>query len=80
MRTLSCLTFLLAVNVLFSADPVTERHYLSGHGPEDAVAWDFTVTAGRRAGEKATIPVPSNWEQHGFGGYDYGEGSPQKSG
>ena len=79
MRTLPCLIFLLAVNLLFAADPVTERQYLSGHGPEDAVAWDFTVTAGRRAGEQATIPVPSNWEQHGFGGYDYGQGSVQKS-
>jgi hypothetical protein len=51
----------------------TERIYLSGKGPKDAVPWGFTVTAGRRAGETATIPVPSNWEQHGFGTYSYGE-------
>lgn len=54
-------------------EPKSERVYLSGHGPEDAVSWDFTVTGGRRAGEKATIPVPSNWELHGFGTYDYGQ-------
>ncbi|MEO6002173.1 MAG: glycoside hydrolase family 2 TIM barrel-domain containing protein [Opitutus sp.] len=60
--------------VAHAADvPTTERKYLSGHGPSDAVPWDFSVTAGRRAGEWATLPVPSNWEQHGFGGYDYGE-------
>jgi hypothetical protein len=75
MRARFCLIFLCVTALLRSADPTTEREYLSGHGPEDAVAWDFTVTAGRRAGEKATIPVPSNWEQHGFGGYNYGQGS-----
>lgn len=53
--------------------PRTEYQYLSGRGPADAVAWDFEVTAGRRAGEKSTIPVPSNWEQHGFGSYNYGQ-------
>ena len=45
---------------------------LSGSGPDDAVPWEFSATAGRRAGEKAPIPVPSQWEQHGFGGYNYG--------
>jgi hypothetical protein len=50
----------------------TERVYLSGQGPSDAVEWDFYCSSGRRSGEWTTIPVPSNWEQHGFGGYDYG--------
>lgn len=50
----------------------TERLMLSGHGPDDAVPWDFTIDGGRRAGEAATIPVPSNWQQHGFGVYKYG--------
>src|SRR3979411_2906040 len=53
--------------------PQTVRLYLSGHGPKDAVPWEFTVTGGRRAGEQTVIPVPSNWEQHGFGTYSYGE-------
>jgi beta-galactosidase/beta-glucuronidase len=53
-------------------EPKTERQYLSGHGPKDAVPWNFECTGGRRAGEKTTIPVPSNWEQHGFGNYNYG--------
>ncbi|MBP2161618.1 MULTISPECIES: glycoside hydrolase family 2 TIM barrel-domain containing protein [Asticcacaulis] len=55
------------------AAPETERVYLSGQGPKDAVPWEFSVTGGRRAGETTTIPVPSNWEQHGFGTYNYGE-------
>ncbi|QBE66721.1 glycoside hydrolase family 2 TIM barrel-domain containing protein [Pseudoduganella lutea] len=57
-----------------AAAPVTEVRYLSGTGPKTAVPWDFRVTAGRRAGAWSTIPVPSNWELQGFGGYDYGEG------
>ena len=68
---------ILAASTLFSSlhaeIPQTERQFLSGHGPTDAVPWEFSVTNGRRAGEWTTIPVPSNWEQHGFGGYDYGE-------
>lgn len=69
---------LLLVATLWSAAapataPLTERRYLSGKGPSDAVEWDFTVSAGRRAGEQAKIPVPSHWEQHGFGVYNYGQ-------
>jgi hypothetical protein len=75
-RTLLCafVVFLSAAGRAIAADvPKTERLYLSGHGPEDAVPWGFTVTGGRRAGEQTTIPVPSNWEQQGFGTYSYGE-------
>jgi hypothetical protein len=61
-----------------AADPVTERIYLSGKGPSDAVLWDFTVSGGARAGEQARIPVPSNWEQHGFGAYRYGQERAEK--
>ncbi len=55
------------------ADP-TETHtrYLSGEGPSDAVPWDFFCLEGRKAGSWSTIPVPSHWEQHGFGTYTYG--------
>ena len=55
-----------------AGEPQTERQYLSGRGPKDAVPWEFTVTGGRRASEQTTIPVPANWEQHGFGTYSYG--------
>lgn len=50
----------------------TEVRMLSGNGPEDAVPWEFFCTGGRRSGEWTTIPVPSCWEQHGFGTYNYG--------
>lgn len=68
---------LTALTSLVAAEPRTERQYLSGHGPADAVPWEFTVTGGRRAGEKTTIPVPSNWELQGFGTYNYGEVQPK---
>jgi hypothetical protein len=53
--------------------------YLSGHGIDDAVPWAFTINAGRRAGEAATIPVPSNWELHGFGTFHYGRGEARST-
>jgi len=58
-----------------ATDPTTEIRYLSGHGPKDAVPWDFTIQGGRRSGEATTIPVPSNWEFQGFGNYTYGYSS-----
>ena len=58
-----------------AAVPVTEQRYLSGQGPATAVPWDFKVSDGRRTGAWSTIPVPSNWELQGYGGYDYGEGA-----
>ncbi len=64
---------------LSAAEPRTEQIFLSGHDTKDAVPWEFQVTGGRRAGESTTIPVPSNWEQHGFGAYDYGQDPRRKS-
>jgi hypothetical protein len=60
-------------------DTQTQRRYLSGQGPKDALPWDFTVSEGRRAGERATLPVPSHWEQHGFGSYNYGQEQDKSS-
>jgi hypothetical protein len=50
----------------------TERLYLSGTGPHDAVEWEFSIDRGRRAGDWTTIPVPSQWELQGFGEFAYG--------
>ena len=47
----------------------TQIQYLSGTGPEDAVSWEFYCTGGRQSGVWTRIPVPSCWEQHGFGTY-----------
>jgi len=55
----------------------TETRYLSGHGKDDAVEWEFRVSEGRRAGVWTTIPVPSNWELQGFGTYNYGHDDPK---
>ncbi|MBK1879807.1 glycoside hydrolase family 2 protein [Pelagicoccus mobilis] len=61
---------------LLSAAPAGERIYLSGKSHVDAVDWDFYCSAGRKSGEWTKIPVPSNWEQQGFGGYNYGHDDP----
>jgi len=51
----------------------TESRYLSGTDKDHTVPWEFMVSDGRRKGEWTTIPVPSNWELHGFGTYTYGQ-------
>ena len=50
----------------------TERQYLSGHGCDDMVQWDFMCTDGRNSGKWTKIGVPSCWELQGFGTYQYG--------
>ncbi|WP_207424961.1 glycoside hydrolase family 2 TIM barrel-domain containing protein [Pedobacter sp. SYSU D00535] len=49
-----------------------EVQYLSGTDVKNTKTWDFWVTGGRKSGFWTSIPVPSHWEQHGFGGYNYG--------
>jgi len=75
MRLYACCTALLALigSAALAAEPIdTQKLMLTGHGPADAVPWDFHIDGGMRAGEKAHIPVPSNWQQQGFGHYQYG--------
>ena len=50
----------------------SEIQYLTGLGKDDPVLWDFYCTGGRQSGYWTSLPVPSNWELHGFGGYNYG--------
>ena len=54
------------------SEPVTEHRYLSGHGCDNMVQWDFFCTEGQRAGQWTTIGVPSCWEMQGFGTLQYG--------
>jgi len=49
----------------------TDVQYLSGHGKDDAAPWEFFCTGGMRSNVWTTIPVPSCWEQQGFGAYGY---------
>ena len=50
----------------------TQQLYLSGHGCDDMVEWDFLCTDGRNSGKWTKIGVPSCWELQGFGTYQYG--------
>lgn len=50
----------------------TQRQYLSGHGSDDMVQWDFYCTGGNNSGKWTKIGVPSCWELQGFGTYQYG--------
>ncbi|WP_425234530.1 glycoside hydrolase family 2 TIM barrel-domain containing protein [Ulvibacterium sp.] len=49
-----------------------KRVYLSGKDASETVNWDFKVTDGANSGVWSKLPVPSNWELHGFGTYNYG--------
>ena len=51
---------------------MTHRQYLSGHGCDDMVQWDFQCSDGRNSGKWTKIGVPSCWELQGFGTYQYG--------
>lgn len=64
--------FALMTTLAAQQVPQTERQYLSGHGCDDMVEWDFFCTDGRNAGKWTKIGVPSCWELQGFGTYQYG--------
>src|SRR5829696_7137765 len=49
-----------------------EVQYLSGTDNKHTVDWDFFCTGGRNSGYWTKIAVPSQWEQQGFGSYNYG--------
>ena len=65
-------TLALATTLTAQTFPQTERQYLSGHGCDDMVEWDFFCTDGRNSGKWTKIGVPSCWELQGFGTYQYG--------
>ena len=72
------ITRIITIILLFTVSSVwaepekKEVKYLSGTDNENTVAWDFFCTSGRKSGKWTTIQVPSQWEQQGFGEYDYG--------
>ena len=74
MRKVTTLLSTLALATTLTAQtfPQTERQYLSGHGCDDMVEWDFFCTDGRNSGRWTKIGVPSCWELQGFGTYQYG--------
>ncbi|MBQ2674985.1 MAG: glycoside hydrolase family 2 [Prevotella sp.] len=63
-------TFALTLSAQPSVE--TARQYLSGHGCDDMVQWDFFCSDGHNSGKWTKIGVPSCWELQGFGTYQYG--------
>jgi len=75
MKKTLFLSFIWAVSMTVLASK-TEVHYLSGTDKDHTVNWDFFCTKGMNSGIWSTIQVPSQWEQQGFGAYNYGQGDP----
>lgn len=69
-RKLSVALIFLLISTAYGQQ--TEIKYLSGTGSDHRVDWDFYCDKGRNSGRWTTIPVPSCWEQEGFGSYNYG--------
>jgi len=65
------LTLLIALATQTGMAQPTILQYLSGTDKDHTVQWDFLCTRGRNSGKWSTIAVPSNWEQQGFGTYNY---------
>jgi hypothetical protein len=61
----------LALALLPAFAQETETQFLSGHGKDDAIPWKFFCTSGAQSGYWTNLPVPSNWELHGFGTLTY---------
>ena len=53
----------LLTGTYLSAQPLseTQKLYLSGHGCDDMVEWDFFCTDGNNSGKWTKIGVPSCW-------------------
>ena len=66
------LSLLTSATALAQSGTTKEVQYLSGTDVKNTKTWDFWATGGRQSGFWTSIPVPSHWEQHGFGGYNYG--------
>lgn len=83
MKLFPKIVFFLLVNVFIlgiSYGQTTELKYLSGTGVDKPVNWEFFCTGGQNSGKWTTIPVPSCWEQEGFGTYNYGHAKDEERG
>lgn len=58
----------------------TKVLHLSGIDGDAPVEWDFRVSSGARAGQWSRLPVPSQWEMHGFGTLSYHSATPHEVG
>lgn len=76
-RTILLLLFLPGILTRLSAQE-TITQYLSGTDKDHTVPWEFFCTKGLNSGVWTTIPVPSLWDQQGFGnGPAYGRADEQ---
>ncbi|NWJ51372.1 MAG: glycoside hydrolase family 2 [Bacteroidetes bacterium] len=71
MKKSTLLLFFLCT-LLFGNAQKTVIQNLSGIDKDHTIDWDFFCTKNRNSGKWSKIPVPSQWEQLGFGGYNYG--------
>ncbi|MUH37404.1 glycoside hydrolase family 2 protein [Zobellia amurskyensis] len=74
LRWLIAFSLYLFFNPQISTAQQTHRIWLSGQDEATAVNWNFMISGGRNSGYWTQIPVPANWEFHGFGNYTYGYG------
>ncbi|MEN9684482.1 MAG: hypothetical protein RLZZ28_268, partial [Bacteroidota bacterium] len=70
MKKISILVWLFSLTIVQAQ--TKQVQYLSGTGSDHTVDWNFYCTGGRQSGYWTKIPVPSCWEQQGFGSYNYG--------
>ena len=78
IRFMFLIGWMTAIGLRVMAEPTdTEQKYLSGHGKDDPVPWKFMCTTGALSGFWTNIPVPSNWELHGFGHLNYKKDSKE---
>ena len=67
---ISAIAIFLAA-ALFASAQETEVQFLSGHGKDDAIPWNFLCTSGAKSGVWTNLPVPSQWDVHGYGTLNY---------
>ncbi|SDD42087.1 Beta-galactosidase/beta-glucuronidase [Mucilaginibacter pineti] len=75
IKIISCIQLFFLFTMVFclpSGAQETQYKYLSGTDKDHTVQWDFYCSEGRQSGKWTKIAVPSNWEQQGFGTYNYG--------
>lgn len=72
MSFFSKISFLLCICSQLLYSQSKEIQFLSGKDAEHTKEWDFWINGGRKSGVWSKIHVPSQWEQQGFGSYNYG--------
>jgi hypothetical protein len=72
MKIISLFIFLASGFITLASPTRKEVQFLSGTDNIHTRTWEFFCTSGRNSGIWTKIEVPSQWEQQGFGEYDYG--------